>query len=314
MRPFLLLIALGLPAACTGGPSGIDVDSGTDADSDADADADADTDADADADTDADTDTDSDIDLDWVMIPGGTYWMGAPDGEGYLDEYPVHEVTVSSFEMIRSEVTMGQYRACVQDGACTEPEVASCLAPPTLDDWEDYATWGKEGREDHPINCVDWFQAVAFCEWAGGRLPSEAEWEYAARSLGQEKTYPWGEDEPNCGLVVMDNYLEPDGGPACGAGTTWPVCSRSAGHTEQGLCDMAGGVGELVQDCYHYGYEGAPDDGSAWVTDCLYEDPNSAVRRGGGFEIYQSVYLRSRMRKDWTKTARMVTTGFRCAR
>jgi formylglycine-generating enzyme required for sulfatase activity len=72
--------------------------------------------------------------------------------------------------------------------------VSSCLAPPTLDDWEDYATWGKEGREDHPINCVNWQQAVDFCAWAGGRLPSEAEWEYAARSEGKDNTYPWGED------------------------------------------------------------------------------------------------------------------------
>jgi iron(II)-dependent oxidoreductase len=297
---------------CSTDPPGIDPDSGdTDADTDSDADSDSDADTDSDADSDADSDTD--LDLDWVEITGGTYLMGCEVDGCYLGEQPAHEVAVPSFEMMRAEVTMGQYLSCVQDGACTEPEVSSCLAPLGLDDWEDYVTWGKEGREDHPINCVDWFQAVAFCEWAGARLPSEAEWEYAARSLGKDRTYPWGEDETSCDLVIMDNYLEPDGGPACGAGSTWPVCSKPDGNTEQGLCDMAGSIIEMVQDCYHDSYDGAPDDGTAWTYNCEGSDERTVIR-GGSFADYMIHKFRTQFRDDGWNDAWAVMLGFRCAR
>jgi iron(II)-dependent oxidoreductase len=308
MKRLILIVSM-LAVACTGGPSGIDVDSGTDADADADADSDADTDADTDSDADADSDSDTDVDLDWVAIPGGIFWMGCEVGECSSEEYPIHEVTVPSFELLRAEVTMGQYRACVEDGGCTEP-LPDTYEPPDLEDWEAYITWGKEGQEEHPVNCVDWFQAVAFCEWAGGRLPSEAEWEYAARSLGEDRTYPWGEEEPSCELVVMNNYQEPDGGPACGGGTTWPVCSKPDGNTAQGLCDMAGSVSEWIQDCYHYGYEGAPTDGSAWESACS----QSRSARGGHLAIYQSVFLRTKERNYGADYSWAPQKGFRCAR
>jgi formylglycine-generating enzyme len=301
-------LAIVLLAGCTSDPPGQAVDSGPDADVDADTDTDTDTDADADADTDTDTDTDADT-LEWVPIPGGTFWMGTEGAVESSDEYPYHEVTVPSFEMLRSEVTMGQYAACVADGACGEP-LPDTDDPPQMEDWEEYVTWGAEGREEHPINCVNWYQAVEFCEWAGGRLPSEAEWEYAARSLGQDRTYPWGEAEPTCEYAIMWEH----GGTeyACDAGTTWPVCSRPAGNTEQGLCDMAGSVSEWVMDCIHYGYEGAPNDGSAWESDCLSE--GTRMVRGGSFTKYQAVFLRAVERSSAADISWGVATGFRCAR
>ena len=113
------------------------------------------------------------------------------------------------------------------------------------------------------MNCLDWQQAVDFCAWAGGRLPSEAEWEYAARSGGPSSSYkyPWGNDAATCTYAVMD-----DGGYGCGTGRTWSVCSKPAGNTSQGLCDMSGNVWEWVEDWYHGDYTGAPTDGSAWVS------------------------------------------------
>jgi len=193
----------------------------------------------------------------WTSIPGGSFQMGSTNAS---DEQPVHQVDVPAFEMRKTEVTVAQYSACVQASACSAPGIVSDC------------NWGVSGKESHPLNCVDWEQAVAFCAWAGGRLPSEAEWEYAARGGGQSITYPWGEQAPSCTYAVIW-----EGGDGCGTNSTWVVCSKTAGNTVQGLCDMAGNVWEWVQDWYHSNYTGAPWDGSAW------EAPAGSFRvlRGG---------------------------------
>ncbi len=106
------------------------------------------------------------------------------------------------------------------------------------------------------------------------RLPSEAEWEYAARSGGRDWKYPWGDETATCARAVMD-----DGGYGCGRGSTWPICGKPSGNTTHGLCDMAGNVWEWVQDWYHDSYNGAPTDGSA------LESPTVSKRviRGGSW-------------------------------
>ncbi len=209
---------------------------------------------------------------------------------GYSNELPVHQVSVPAFEMTKTEITVGQYQACVDAGVCSEPDTGmSC-------------NWGVAGRGDYPVNCVNWQQAVDFCEFAGGRLPSEAEWEYAARGGGQDITYPWGDESPSCTYAVMV-----DGEPGCGEDRTWAVCSKTAGNTAQGLCDMAGNVLEWVQDWYHSDYNGAPADGSAW------EDPSGSARvsRGGSFD-YGVAYLRASYRSYDVPSDRNVDFGFRC--
>jgi formylglycine-generating enzyme required for sulfatase activity/tetratricopeptide (TPR) repeat protein len=194
-------------------------------------------------------------DIEWVHIPGGTYTMG--DDE-WIDSKPRHQVSVKSFQMAKTLVTNKQYKACVADGACTAAR--------------DYGNHFNE--DDQPVVGVDWNQATAFCEWVGGRLPTEAEWEYAARSGGKEKKYPWGDVEPTCGWAVMS-----PGGEVCGRNAPWPVCSKPAGNTEQGLCDMASNVWQWVQDWSYSLYDDAPADGSAW------ENPPDSYRveRGGSW-------------------------------
>ncbi len=235
--------------------------------------------------------------LEWVQIPGGTFMMGSDAGGP--GEQPVHEVTVPSFEMNRTEVTVAQYHECVDDGACTGP--TQC---------DSYYNWGVAGREDHPVNCVDWFQAVDFCSWMGGRLPSEAEWEYAARGGGQHITYPWGDEVATCDYAVMDiDETHSNGNDGCGEDRTWPVCSKPTGNTAQGLCDMSGNVWEWVQDWHHWSYNGAPSDGSAWET----PSGSGRVERGGGF-FNTFYYLRASHRALPNPSERFGGTGFRCAR
>jgi len=197
----------------------------------------------------------------WVQIPGGSFMMGSETGEN--DEKPMHQVTVPPFEIMRTEVTNWLYCRCVNDGYCNVPQSGlGCDLQ-----------IGDSGSR--PVNYLEWPQASMFCRWAGGRLPTEAEWEYAARSAGQDITYPWGDETATCQYAVMN-----DGGPGCGQNWAQPVCSKPAGNTAQGLCDMAGNVAEWMKDCHHGDYTGAPDDGSEWN-----DDSCSAYRvmRGGSY-------------------------------
>ena len=279
-----------------------DVDTASDGDTDGDIDMDTDTDTYTDADTGSDSDaatdtvTDADTqpsaDVDFITIHGGTFDMGASDGES--DELPVHSVTVPTFEMTKTEVTVFQYKDCVDSGACTEEleGVGSC-------------NWEVSGYEGHPINCVDWQQAVDFCEWIGGRLPSEAEWEYAASNGSAENIYPWKDETATCDYAVMH-----EGGAGCGEGSTWPVCSKTTGNTSLGLCDMAGNVWEWVQDWYHENYTDAPTDGSAWEDSGDYR-----VMRGGSWRDVDTEYLRASGRSVLlSSSGRSEYIGFRCAR
>ena len=229
--------------------------------------------------------------IEWVRIPGGSFEMGSAVAS---DEQPVHSVTVPGFELMKTEVTVGQYRACVEAGACSAPDDTSD---------SEYCNWGQSGREDHPINCVDWNQATTFATWAGARLPTEAEWEYAARSGGQAQTYPWGNEAASCSRAVMD-----DGGDGCGEDHTWPVCSKPAGNSTQGVCDLAGNVWEWTQDTWHGTYRGAPGDGRAWEGGASYR-----VSRGGGWYRSASL-LRASYRFRYGPSFRFNGLGFRLAR
>lgn len=224
--------------------------------------------------------------VEWVDIDGGVFEMGT-DGflPGFEDTKPQHSVSVKAFKISKTDVTVSQYMECVSKGKCVEPNTG------------DSCNWGKANRQDHPINCVDWNQANQYAKFIGARLPTEAEWEYAARSGGKDYSYPWGEALPAKELIVMNTT------------GTMPVCSRPAGNTEQGLCDMGGNVFQWVQDKYVNSYEGAPVDGSP-------VEAGGPLRglRGSSFNNANESLMRSVYRFATAPGYRYDFIGFRVAR
>lgn len=204
--------------------------------------------------------------VDWVAIPGGTYQMGAMD---WSESQPVHSVTVPSFSMGKTEVTVAQYQACVTEGTCTAPN-SGCT----------------QARYDAPVVCVTWDQSKAFCAFATGRLCSEAEWEYAARNGSAGNKYPWGDMDPTCDEAVWS-------GSGCSLSEPAAGCSKSAGNDSWGVCDLAGNVWEWMEDDYHVGYQDAPTNGSAWV-----DSPRASIHvdRGGSFGTHDPSSLRGSFR------------------
>lgn len=239
--------------------------------------------------------------ISWVFILGGSFRMG--HHASYKDERPVHRVKVRSFQLARTEVTVTQYRACVRAKKCGAEQLALTgsvgrAKRSTL------CNWGSKRGGDHPLNCVSWQQARNFCRWVGGRLPTEAEWEYAARGGGMAWLYPWGNETADCSRVVMTSADRQRG---CGRNHTWPVCSKPKGHSEHGLCDLAGNVSEFVEDCWKPNYEGAPADGSA-RTNCV---ATAKVSRGGTW-FWKARALQTTYRSK--STGRANGRGFRCAK
>ena len=214
----------------------------------------------------------------WTTICGGSFSMGNRLGRGESDEHPQHRVAVRHLEILQSEVTVAQYIGCVDDGAC-EPWPDSTEIPSRC-------SYDEDGELDHPMNCVDWGMAGAFCAWAGGSLPSEAQWEFAARSRGQDRTYPWGEADPSCELLQMH---EED---CCGMDTTCPVCSFPAGQTDQGLCDMSGNIFEWTADWYHNSYVASPRNATPWVEPAytLRTMRGGAIGSGVGYRVRNRTY------------------------
>ncbi|MBU1900151.1 SUMF1/EgtB/PvdO family nonheme iron enzyme [Myxococcota bacterium] len=236
----------------------------------------------------------------WITLPGGSFQMGSNTGDS--NEKPVHEVQLKGFMMSKTEVTVKQYQVCVSAGVCSQPH------------WDDKtcfiwtgANWSQDrlpdsfrGEQD-PVVCVDWNQAQAFATWVGARLPTEAEWEYAARSGGKDQAHPWGDAQATCRYAVMH-----DGGNGCGQNQTWSVCSKPQGNTEQGLCDMSGNAWEWVAD-YYGSYDSTPRDGTEHLLGSF------RVFRGGGWNRGAS-FLRAAYRAGIDPSNRYNALGFRLAR
>jgi len=239
--------------------------------------------------------------LEWIFIEGGTFRMGSPAGVGSSFEHPRHRRVVGDFEVLKTEVTAAQYEACVAAGVCWE----SLDADPRL------SNLGKPQRSNHPVNFVDWYQATTFCAWLGGRLPTEAEWEYAARSRGKDIDYPWGNEPPDCSRAALDD----GSGVNCGdwRGGTSPVCSRPAGNSAQGVCDLIGNVHEWTADWFYPSYDRSGFDR---VPKMLNGRTNiwshHRVLRGGGIGSDAGQGARVRVLHD--PPFAYVGLGIRCAR
>lgn len=224
------------------------------------------------------------------LIPGGAFAMGcnvAVDSECGFEESPYHQVTLSSYFMDRTEVTVAAYQQCVTAGSCTV-----AIAGGTCN-------WGVVGRDQHPVNCLSWTQADAYCSWVGKQLPSEAQWEMAARGTDGRR-FPWGNADADCDFAVMVDC----------AGDTAPVCSRSPiGDSPYGLCDMSGNVFEWVSDWYSSDYyPSSPDTDPAGPSTGSFR-----VVRGGGFNL-QATYLRASSRYYGAPSVVVSYLGFRCSK
>lgn len=179
-----------------------------------------------------------------VKIPAGTFLMGCvpADTQCRENEKPRHTVTLDSFYIDAFEVTVAQFNKCAVAGACLKSSFRTC-------DDHRYCNYGHPKRLDHPMNCVDWSGAKQYANWSGKSLPTEAQWEYAARGGREGFIYPWGDMTPSCKYAVMD-----EGVNGCGIDSTWPVGSKLLGKNGYGLFDMAGSVWEWCLDSYAENY------------------------------------------------------------
>ena len=265
-----------------------------------------------------------------VLIEGGNMFMGSTDTDLQDDVRPPHRVTVSAFCLDKHEVTVAQYQHCSGRGNCLRAPTKVSFAKASDAMIEHYSTLcnaEQQDKADHPINCVDWSMANAFCEAEGGRLPSggarlpsEAEWEFAARGSSQ-RVYPWGDDAPGptrlnaCGAecvkwhesVSLDSHgqmFEGDDGYAA----TAPVGSFEDGQSSAAVFDLAGNVWEWTADWY-----------GAYTADAQ-KDPTGApsgesrVVRGGGFNGMRPAWAKPAYRWRTAPASRSHGIGFRCAK
>ena len=225
-----------------------------------------------------------------AYIPAGCFNMGDAFSEGESDELPVHNVCITSdFYMDVHEVTNAEYAACVSGGGCTAPSSSSSHSRGSY--------YGNPTYDNFPVIYVDWNQATAYCSWAGKRLPTEAEWEYAARGGLSGKRYPWGDTATAC---VDANY------DWCIGADTNEVGSYPANG--YGLYDVGGNVWEWVNDWYQGDYySSSPTNDPPGPASGTYR-----IVRGGSWYLNTS-YLRVADRYDSMPTDQMYIAGFRCA-
>ena len=251
-----------------------------------------------------------------IHVPAGSFQMGSSENEieaaldlcrdhyspcnnwYYEREGPVHTVSLDSFWIDQTEITNAQYRHCVEDGNCLEPLNCNKGEP----------TYADPEEVDHPVVCVSWEEAQAYCEWAGARLPTEAEWEYAFRG-DQRRYYPWGDSfdgsklnycDTNCTQSYADDKYD-DGYP-----NTSPVGSFLQDVSWNGATDLSGNVSEWVADWFGlYSFEA--------VSNPLGPGLGSERMLKGCSWFFPPAYCRGAARPSANPDTRLDYLGFRCA-
>jgi formylglycine-generating enzyme required for sulfatase activity len=243
-----------------------------------------------------------------VDVPAGEFQMGcnvADDDECSTDELPYHAVTLSAYKIGKYEVTVGEYQQCVTNGACNNSS-GEIHYNTNADD--PACNLGAEGKENHPMQCVTWYGAKAYCEYLGQRLPTEAEWEKAARGTDGRK-YPWGNEIATCDHAVM--FDSNAGGGGCGADGTMPIGSKEMGKSPYGAYDMAGNVWEWVNDWYDLSYyTSSPANDPAGPETGEYR-----VLRGGSWNDYNVIHDLRTVHRNYGNPGYYLDRddGFRCA-
>jgi formylglycine-generating enzyme required for sulfatase activity/predicted Ser/Thr protein kinase len=230
-----------------------------------------------------------------VYVPAGEFEMGSTE-EGSDDERPVHTVALDAFWIDRTEVTNAQYALCVGDGVCDEV---------------DFVNDADFNGGDYPVVGVSWYDAETYCKWVDARLPTEAEWEYAARGP-ENRVFPWGHDFDGTKVNYCDANCEDDWADETvddGYALTAPVGSYPAGASWCGALDLAGNVWEWVADWYDGDYyERSPTHNSPGP-----EEGDGKVLRGGSWGDVPDC-VRGADRNMGLPDSRVDYVGFRCAR
>lgn len=221
-----------------------------------------------------------------IEVEASSFMMGCSPAEASQcdnDEEPYHQVQLSAYAIERTEVSQAAYQACVDAAACTLPA----------------ANFDPIAKGQFPVTAVTWLQAKTYCEWRGGRLPTEAEWERAARGT-DERIFPWGDDEPDCSFANIDG---------CG-GVAQEVDSNPNGASPIGALNMIGNVYEWIADYY----------GNKYYFNSPLQDPTGPATgdaravRGAGFAFNQASDLRAAKRGALDPDSFGPTGfGFRCA-